>query len=59
MNQSTDKDYYRPIKTESAFTGNYIKYEKNADKDKKFSAKKYLNINRPYLSHLINDYKAF
>ena len=25
LNQSTDKDYYKPIKTGSAFNGNYIK----------------------------------
>ena len=40
--QSTDKDYYEPIKTKSAFNGNYIEYESNGDKDKNFSTKKYL-----------------
>ena len=59
MNQSTDKDYYKPIKTGSAFNGNYIKYENNGDKDKNLSAKKYLNMIKPYLSDIINDYKAF
>ena len=34
FNQSTDKDYYKPIKMKSAcvFNGNYIKYESNGDK---------------------------
>ena len=31
LNQSPDKGYYKPIKTKSAFNGNYIKYESNGD----------------------------
>ena len=58
FNQSTDKDYYKPIKTKSAFNCNYIKYESSGDKDKNLSVKKYLNMIRPYLSD-INDYKTF
>ena len=27
FNQSTDEDYYKPIKTNSAFNGNYIEYQ--------------------------------
>ena len=59
FNQSTDKDYYKPIKTKSAFNGSYIEYESNGDKDKNLSAKKNLNIIRPYLSDITNYYKAF
>ena len=33
FNQSTDKDYYKPRKTKSAFNGSYIEYESNGDKD--------------------------
>ena len=40
FNPSTDKDYYKPIKTKSPFNGNYIKYESNGDKDRNLSAKK-------------------
>ena len=29
FNQSTDEYYYKPIKTKSAFNGNYIEYESN------------------------------
>ena len=29
-----DKDYYKPIKTKSAFNGNYIEYESKGDKTK-------------------------
>ena len=29
-----DEDYYKPIKTKSAFNGNYIEYESKGDKDK-------------------------
>ena len=32
-----DKDYYKPIKTKSAFNGNYIEYESKGDKDKNSS----------------------
>ena len=28
-----DEDYYKPIKTKSAFNGNYIEYESKGDKD--------------------------
>ena len=59
LNQSTDKDYYKPIETKSAFNGNYIEYESNGDKNKNLSAKKYINLIRPYFSDTINDYKAF
>ena len=58
FNQSTDKDYYKPIKTKSAFNGNYIEYESNGDKDKNLSLKKYLSIIRPYLSDMINNHKT-
>ena len=59
FNQSTDKDYYKPIKTKTAFNGICIGYESNVDKDKNLSAKKYLNMIKPYLSDIINNYKTF
>ena len=58
FNQSVDEDYYKPVKTKSAFNGNYIEYESNGDKDKNLSAKEYLNMIRPYLSDIINDHKT-
>ena len=54
---STDEDYYQPIKTKSAFNGNYIEYESNGDKDKHLSVKKCLRMIRPYLRDIINDHK--
>ena len=42
FNQPTDKDYYKPIKTKSAFSGNYIEYESNGGKDQNLSAKNIL-----------------
>ena len=59
FNQSTDKDYYKAIKTKSAFNGNYSEYESNGDKNKNLSTKKYFNMIRPYLRDIINDYKTF
>ena len=34
-----DEDYYSPIRTKSAFNGNYIEYESKGDKDKNLSSK--------------------
>ena len=59
FNQSTDKDYYKLIKSKSASNSNVIEYESNGDKDKNISHKKYLNTTRPYLSDIIHNYKAF
>ena len=53
-----DEDYYKPIKTKSAFNGNYIKYESKRDKDKNLSPKKYFHMIRPYLGDMINGYKT-
>ena len=36
------KDYYKPIKTNSAFNNDYIEYESNGDKNKILSGKEYL-----------------
>ena len=57
FNQSTDKDYYQPVKTKSAFNGNYTEYESRGDKEKNLSSEEYLDI-RPYLSNIINDHKT-
>ena len=56
-NQSLDKDYYKPIKDNSAFNSNYMKYKSKGDKDKKLSPKKYLDMIRPYLYNMTNDHK--
>ena len=52
-----DEDYYKPIKTKSAFKGNYIEYEIKGDKYKNLSPKEYLDMIRPYLKDMINDHK--
>ena len=44
FNQSTDKDYYKPIKTNSAFNGNYIEHQSEGDKDNNLSIKEYLDM---------------
>ena len=53
-----NKDYYKPIKTKSAFNNNYREYESKGDKDNNFSLKEYIDIFRPYLSDVINDHKT-
>ena len=60
MNQSTDEEYYKPIKTANSFDkkNNYIEYESKENKDKNLSPKKYLHMIRPYLYDIINDHKT-
>ena len=53
------EDYYKPIKTNSAFNGNYIQYNSNGDNDKNLSLKEYLDMIKPYLSDIINDHKKW
>ena len=53
-----DEDYYKPIKTKSAFNGNYVEYESKGDKNKHLSPEEYLDIIKPYLSDMINDHKT-
>ena len=55
---TVDEDYYKPIKTKSAFNNNYIEYESKAVKDDNLSPKEYLDIIRPYLRDMINDHKT-
>ena len=49
----------KPIKTNSAFNGNYIKYKSNGDKDKNLSQKAYLDMIKQYLSDIINNHKKW
>ena len=58
FNQSTDEDYYKPIKTISAFDDNYIEYESKGDKNKNLSPEEYLGIIRPYLRDMINTHET-
>ena len=57
LNQSTDEGYYKPIKTNSAFNGNYIEYQSKDDKDNNLSIKEYLYMTI-HLRDIINDHKA-
>ena len=52
------KDYYKPIKTDSAFTINYIQYQNLGDEDKNLSVKEYVDIIRQYLSNVVNNHKT-
>ena len=58
FNQLIDEDYYRPMRTKTAFNGNYIEYESKGDKDKHSSPKEYLDMIKPYLNDKINDHKT-
>ena len=39
FNRSTDEDYYKPVKTNRDFNGNYIEYQSKGDKNKNLSPK--------------------
>ena len=52
---SFSEDYYKPIVLNNAFNNNYIQYE--SKENKILSIKEYLNMTRPYLVDMINDYK--
>ena len=53
-----NEDYYKPVKTKSAFNNNYIEYESREDKDKNLSPKEYVDMIRPYLRDMINNHKT-
>ena len=55
---SIDEDYYKPIKTNDAFNGNYIEYKSKGGKDKTLSMKEYFDMIKQYLSSIINDHKT-
>ena len=52
------KKYYEPTKIRDSFDDNYIEYESRGDKDNNLSLEEYLNIIRPYLRDMIDNYKA-
>ena len=43
---SIDENYYKSIRTNSAFNGNYIEYESIGDKDETLTVKEYLDMTR-------------
>ena len=57
-NEITKEDYYEPVKNKSAFKGNYIEYESRGDNNDNLSLEEYLNIIRPYIRDMIDNYKA-
>ena len=55
-----DKDYYKPIRTDSGFAernGNYIEFMNYADRNENLSPKEYLNVIRPCLRDLMDEHK--
>ena len=55
---SIGEDYYKPGISKGLFNINYIQYESRGDKDKILTVNEYLDIIRPYLRDMIDDYKT-
>ena len=55
---STDRNYYKPVIINGAFSNNYIQYESKGNKDKISTVDEYLDIIRPYLVDIIFDHKT-
>ena len=53
-----EEDPYKLTRISNAFSSNYIEYKSNGDKGEIWSLKDYLDVIRPYLSHMINDHKT-
>ena len=54
-----DRDYYKPIRTDSGFvvrSDNYMEYTSKGDRYENLSPKEYLNMIKPYLRDLINEH---
>ena len=54
-----DRDYYKPIRTNSGFVvrnDNYMEYTSKGDRYENLSPKEYLNMIKPYLRDLINEH---
>ena len=58
FNRLNKEDYYKPTEVKSVFNGNYVLYESKADKDARLSIDEYFDIIRPYLEHMMDDYKT-
>ena len=56
--ESDEEDYNQPIRTDNAFSSNYIEYGSNGDEDKKLSITDYLDKIRPYLNNLIDGHRS-
>ena len=53
-----DRDYYKPVIINGAFSNYYIQYESKGNKDKISTVDEYLDIIRHYLADIINDHKT-
>ena len=54
----SEEDDYETVRISNAFDNNYIEYESNGDKDKTLSIKEHRDMNKQYLSDIINDHKT-
>ena len=58
FSQSTDENYYKPKKSNSAFNSNCIEYQIKGNKDKNLSMREYLYRIITHLRDIINDHKV-
>ena len=55
--ESDEEDYYKPIRTDNAFSSNHTEYESTGDKDKTLPIKECLDKIKPYFCDITNDHK--
>ena len=58
LSEEIKKNYYKPIRTKSAFNNDYVEYESKGDKDKNLTPEDYLDIIRLFLREIINNHKT-
>ena len=58
FNEVNEEDYYELIEIKSAFDGTYVLYESRGDKDANLARYEYFEKIKPYLKHMIDDYKS-
>ena len=58
LQEEIKKNYYKPIRNKGAFNDDYVEYESRGDRYKSLLPENYLDLIRPFLRDIINNYKT-